>query len=147
MERVERLDGIYLTNELKDYFRANLEPSEIPLFRKLAIGYAIMQEDFDTVLEVGLDDELKRLMDRAVKWRRRIYREISDETGLGTDMVIQVLKINGGSMKLLELQEKLLLFEVGFSESDRYLKNLKLQKRILIYHDKEKNEVWVRLLE
>jgi len=146
VERVDRLDGIYLTNELKDYFRENLEPSEIPLFRKLSIGYAIMQEDFDTVLEVGLDDELRRLMDTAMKWRRRIYREISDETGLGTDMVIQILKLAGGSMKCDDLQTKLLLFEVSYAESDRYLKNLKNQKRILIYHDKDKNEVWVRLI-
>jgi len=147
IERVDCLDGIYFTNELKDYFRKKLDPSEIPLFRKLAVGYAIMQEEFDTVLEVGIDDELRRLMNTAVRWRRRISREISDETGLGTDMVLQVLKLNGGKMKCSELQEKLLLFEVSFGESDRYLKSLRNQKRIIIYQDKEMNEVWVRLIE
>lgn len=147
VERVERLDGIYLTEELKDYFDNNFNPNEIPLFRKLAIGYAIMKEEFDSALEVGLDDELRRLMDTSIKWRRRIYREISDVTGLGTDMVLQVLKLGGGGMKLSVLQEKLLLFEVSYGESDRYLKSLRDQKRIQIFHDKETDDIKVRLIE
>ena len=146
VERLERLDGIYFTGELKDYFRERFEPNEIPLFRKLAVGYAIMQEDFDDVLEVGIDDELRRLMGAAVEWRRRIYREISEDSGLGTDMIIQVLKLEGGEMSYGELANRLLLFEVSYGETDRYLKELKSQKRVLIFQHQEKNEVWVRLI-
>ena len=146
MERVEALDGIYLTGELKDFMRESFEPNEIPLFRKLAIGYAVMQEEFSDVLEVGLDDELRRLMETAVGWRRRIYREISDDTGLGTDMVVQVLKVNDDEMSAGDLAEKLLLYEVSYGETDRYLKKLRDQKRVKLFHHEEKNEVWVRLI-
>jgi len=112
----------------------------------MAVGYAVMQEDFDDVLEVGIDDELRRLMETSVKWRRRIYSEITDETGLGTDMVTQVLRLNKNEMSYNELAEKLLLFEVSYGETDRYLKALRDQKRVMIFQHQEKDEVWVRLI-
>jgi len=146
VERLERIDGMFLTEELKDYLLENFMPYEIPMFRKLAVGYAVMQENFDDLLEVGIDDELKRLMETSVKWRRRIYSEITDETGLGTDMVIQVLKLNKNEMSYNGLAEKLLLFEVSYGETDRYLKALREQKRVQIFQHPEKDEVWVRLI-
>ena len=140
-EKLEDLEGVFFTEDLENYFRENLNHNEIPLFRRLAIGYAIMQEDFDKDLSVGIDDELRRLMDTAVEWRRRIYREINDVTGLGTDIVIQAF----GSEKTMlyeDLAKKLLLYEVSYAETDEYLRKL-MEKpaRIRMYGNDEKKMV------
>ena len=144
-ERLDSLEGLYFTDQLNDYFREHLAHNEIPLFRRLAIGYAIMKEDFSTDLKVGIDAELRRLMDTALLWRKRIYREISEETGLGTDMVIQILE-RDNPIVYDDLAKKLLLYEVSFEETDSYLKKLENQRRISIFNDKESGKVMVRLI-
>jgi len=145
-ERLDRLEGVYYTEDLNGYFRDHLSHNEIPLFRRLALGYNVMKGDFDVDLSVGLDDELKRLMDDAVGWRRRIYREISEETGLGTDMIVQLLGTKS-PISYTDLANRLLLYEVSYSETDRYLRSLKEQKRIRVYQDQETGVVMVDLVE
>jgi hypothetical protein len=106
-----------------------------------------MQEDFDVDLKVGIDSELRRLMDTAILWRRRIYREISEETGLGTDMIIQVLKSKEKHvMTYDELATAMLLYEVSYAETDSYLKSLHKQRRIRLYIDKETKKLMVELI-
>lgn len=144
-ERLDSLEGIWYTDELKAYFKDNLGHNEIPLFRRLALGYAIMKEDFGNDLSVGIDDELKRLMDTAVRWRRRIYREISEVTGLGTDMIVQVLNAHDKKiMRYDDLSVALLLYEVSYDETDDYLKRLKKQNRIRMFDND--GELMVQLI-
>jgi len=135
-EKLDNVEGVYYTDKLNDYFREHLVHNEIPLFRRLALGYAIMKEDFDLDLQVKLDDELVRLMDTAVEWRRRIYREISEETGLGTDMIVQVLKSKEKcQIEYNDLASRLLLYEVSYDETDNYLKRLKKQNRVRLFEN------------
>jgi len=121
-ERLDRLEGVYYTEDLNGYFRDHLSHNEIPLFRRLALGYNVMKGDFDVDLSVGLDDELKRLMDDAVGWRK-------------------------SPIAYTDLANRLLLYEVSYSETDRYLRSLKEQKRVRVYQDQETGAVMVDLIE
>lgn len=151
-ERVDRLEGIYFTKDLQDYLM-KFDHNYIELLKRLAIGYAVMQEDFDRDLNVGLDDELKRLIDESVAWRQRVFRELSRETGLGTDLLMMVLKRNmneDGWMTFNDLADKMMLLGgESYSDTHDYLKALKNcdPPRIKAWHDEKTGKVLVMPLE
>jgi len=147
---MERLDDIYSVQyspELNDWFREHLVPNEVSLFRKLALGYNIIKGEFSNEIYVDIDDELKRLMDTAKKWRNRVYLEINERTGMGTDMIVQILKhAPNKELSFDEIALKMLIYEVSYSETSLYIQELKRQGRVMLIADPENNKMRVRLL-
>ena len=68
--------GIYFTDELSDWLaRPEVRSFEADLFRRLALGYHMMQPTWEwggKVMMVGLDDKLSELLESSLAMRRNV---------------------------------------------------------------------------
>jgi hypothetical protein len=67
--------SIYFEDGFNEWlFRPEVRSHEADLFRRLALGYAIMSEDYDggDVLHISMTDELRDILDRCLQMRRNV---------------------------------------------------------------------------
>lgn len=67
--------GLYFDEEFNDWlFRPEVRSHEADLFRRLALGYAIMSPDYKGggILKINMTDQLRDILDRCLEMRRNV---------------------------------------------------------------------------
>jgi len=112
--------------------RKNLEGLmhfEIPLFKRFALGYTVMQEGFDTEIKVEIPDnsELKDLIEKAKAWRSLLMADLR---------LFQVLELlSDQRLKFIDLVKKVSRFGISEMEAKRLIWTLIKEGRIMMDHD------------
>ena len=76
--RLKLVTSIEYGDDLKDeLFSHNLMFYELPLFKRLALGYHIMATDFGTEIKVNIiNEEMRELIRQAAEWRRQLMCDL-----------------------------------------------------------------------
>lgn len=115
--RLQFVNRVNFDDSLNKYYNnLNIMPYEEHLFNVIALGYTVMNKDFDGIINVTLDKELERLFKYEDDWRRRIKK------GPETEQVLQIIKdrmTNGTDwISKMQVQERMADFGVDFKKSD-----------------------------
>jgi hypothetical protein len=132
-EKVNKIRSVEICKDIDAFLKPRVHYEEI-LLERMAVGYTIARENFDTHLQVSLDPVLKILMTRALQWRDRL---LSESEG---DQIIQVLKDHGNSMLWPELKQELLVFGLDYSSSEGIIQKLISTRQI----EYKKGKLWVQ---
>ena len=123
LQRLEKVQDVVIDEKLYRYFDRQTGSHKIlhfeeELWERLAIGYTVMRGKFDSVLRVEVDDELLRIIDRAVVDRRKVQR------GAAYLQVFVALKDLGGEATPKELRDRLTWYSLDWSQSSPLIADL-----------------------
>lgn len=98
---------------------------ETEIYKKISIGYTCMRTELtDPVLEIVLDNELKRMFENEFKWRKAVK--------IGADYmeVLEIIDGEGGKMKVKDLLYRLTDFGTQWAEGSRLIIEMNRNKSI-----------------
>jgi len=116
--------------------RLNIPHYEEPLYERLALGYNISAYDFDREITVTLDNELRRLIEKAYLWRKQVK--------IGADYSqILVLLSDGKPVPHEEILEQMLTFGVPYDQTSNLI-NRMIKAKMIVKIIKE-GKIWYKI--
>jgi len=95
------------------------------IMRKYALGYNLMVHPLESDFLIDIDPRLKILIDRA---EENIKVMVGDPE---SDLIIKVMKENGGKMKWEALKKKLIDFSMRFEATDEIIQRMRRSRSIM----------------
>ena len=99
------------------------------LLEKIALGYTVMMEDWNSKMVVRLTPEIRKLLEYEVMVRRRVHR------GPELQHVVLLIQSLGGRVKLKKLRDELSIFGYDWERSTELIIQLKKFKLVDIKGD------------
>lgn len=122
-EKLNGLKSIEFEHELYDLLEDRVHYEE-QIYEKLAIGYHIMNANFDSTLTVSMTPDLKKLITESLSWRDRLI------SGAESDQIVALLQEVGGSMSIHELHKKMVRFGYAIGKTNQLIAQLIKEKRV-----------------
>ncbi|RLE67016.1 MAG: hypothetical protein DRJ38_00150 [Thermoprotei archaeon] len=123
IRKLDKVQDVEIDERLYRFFDRKTDQFRIlhfeeELWERLAIGYTVMRGRVDRVLRVTVDDELLRIIERAVADRRKVQR------GAAYLQVFVALKDLGGEATPRELRDRLTWYSLDWSQSSPLIADL-----------------------
>lgn len=104
IDKVKLIERIDFTKEFDDFLgRFELIHYEEELMERMAMGYTVMNGEFDKVLQLRITKELEGILEHAIKERKSV------KMGSDINQVVYVLQDYGGDMTISEM-----IFELAY---------------------------------
>jgi len=98
---------------------------EDPLYERLALGYHVVRNNFDSTLNVEVDSELRSLINTAISWRRELFADAQ------LSLMLSTLEDAGPlGLSMPELVRKLQIFGIVEREAHDLIERALRWKRV-----------------